>query len=588
MSGSKFDPELFFQRPENVALRAPASELFGFLRKEIDLPGQWAALVARTTGDHALVRAGGIVSANDVEDILFFRVTQVEVSIEDDSVVTRDRFACRVGVQLRLSVIPERGELLSFEKEVLGSHRVVQTSGLSRFLEPIVVSALTNFAADHDAEALVVGSLASELTEAVTKAIEGACFTAGMLLEGKPRITLESDTLRKVRAAQAEASARRAQHEAAAQVQQALSQAQQQHLDHLTGLLSRLNELADQSPDVALPELMRTFSEKQRGELYGALFASEQAASQTKWIVVAAGEELLFYDPRDADQPVRRLECNGSAGPVRSVQMQRVESGDTVLWLGAATGVYRWPIASDQPDLTLSVEPAPSVRGGFNAVTIVGERVFASHSEIALCVWNVAEPAAARPLFESMTRSAKAVREACIFGGDIYCAIDDRVIRFPADGLAENPARIYTGSVATITALCPTGDSLFAGNSDGDIWHWSAGRDTKPERLHTGLSRAVESVRLVDTHGVKRLIYADTSLHIHAQVLGDSFVCRYEAGGQTLRRVEVAPDMLVATNDLRDRLIVWTPGEPAKPKGVIFVARGTGRSVQDVCLVGTN
>lgn len=585
MSGGKFEPELFFQRPDNVALRAPASELFGFMKRSLDLPGQWAALIARTTGDHVLVRAGGVVAADDVEDVLFVRVTPVEVSTEHDSVVTRDRFACRASVQLRLSVIPERGELLSFQKEVLGSHRVVQVSGLSRFLEPIVVSGLTNFAANHDAEALVGGSLTAELTEAVTKAIEGACFTAGMVLEGEPRVTLESDTLRKVRAVQADASARRAQHEATAQVQQALRQAQQQHFDHLTGLLSRLNELADRSPDVALPELMRTFSEKQRGELYEALFASEQATSQTQWIVVAAGEELLFYDPKRTDQPVRRLDCDGSAGPVRSIRTECGDGGEMVFWLGAATGVYRWPIDRAEPDLTLLVDPVPSVRGGFNAVAVVGEHVFASHSEIGLCTWHVGEPSAARPLFESMTGGATAVREVRFFAGDVYCAIDDRVIRFPADGMADCPTHIYTGNVATITALCPTADGLFVGNSDGDCLHWPSDRDSNPKRLHTGLGRAAESVWLVDTHGVKRLIYADTSLHIHARVLGDSFVCRYEAGGQTLRRVEVVPDMLVATNDLRDRLIIWTPGEPAKPKSVIFVSRGTGRSVQDVCLV---
>jgi hypothetical protein len=84
---------------------------------------------------------------------------------------------------------------------------------------------------------------------------------------------------------------------------------------------------------------------------------------------------------------------------------------------------------------------------------------------------------------------------------------------------------------------------------------------------------------------VQRLVFTDTSPQVHARLLGDNFTCRYEAGGQTLRRVEVAPDMLIATNDLRDRLIVWTPGNPAKPIATIGIARLTGRSVQDVCLV---
>ena len=78
---------------------------------------------------------------------------------------------------------------------------------------------------------------------------------------------------------------------------------------------------------------------------------------------------------------------------------------------------------------------------------------------------------------------------------------------------------------------------------------------------------------------------SDTSLCVRAQVLGDSFICRYEAGGQTLRRVEVADDLLVATNDLRDRLFCWTPGKPANPKVTIPISRISRQSVQDFCLV---
>ena len=95
----------------------------------------------------------------------------------------------------------------------------------------------------------------------------------------------------------------------------------------------------------------------------------------------------------------------------------------------------------------------------------------------------------------------------------------------------------------------------------------------------------VESISLSLSQGVRRLIFTDTSLYVHAMVLGDTFTCHYEAGGQTLRRVEVAPDMLVATNELRDRLILWKPGQPENPASTIAVSRLCNRSVQDVCLV---
>lgn len=305
----------------------------------------------------------------------------------------------------------------------------------------------------------------------------------------------------------------------------------------------------------------------------------------TRWVVVAAGDELMFFEPQSLDEPNRRLTVSGAAGAVRSIQIVKNADGEPALLLGAATGVYRWPIDRAEPDLTLLIEDVPSVRGGFNTVAVVGDRVFASHSELGVREWNMSDPGSAKRRFESMIQGAKAVRGVQFFEGDLYCAIDDRVIRWPADETTDRPTRIYTGSIATITALCPTPEDLFAGNGEGDILHWPKGRDTKPDRLHTGLHRAAESVWLLSTHGVRRLVYTDTSLYVHARVLGDNFTCRYEAGGQTLRRVEVAPDLLVATNELRDRLICWTPGQPAQPAAVVQVSRICGHSVQDVCLV---
>ena len=184
-----------------------------------------------------------------------------------------------------------------------------------------------------------------------------------------------------------------------------------------------------------------------------------------------------------------------------------------------------------------------------------------------------------------MTREAKAVRGVQCFECDLYCAIDDRVLRCPASETDGPPSHIYTGSAATITALRSSGKGLFAGNSDGEILHWAKGDQRSPEILHAGSHRAVESIWLLSTHGVRRLLFTDTSIHAHARVLGDNFSCRYEAGGQTLRRLEVADDLLVATNDVRDRLFCWKPGEPERPSATVSVAAIAQHSVQDVCLV---
>ena len=586
MIAGRFDPKLFFQDVKNVALHVPAGELFGLLKRSLDLPPQWAAMIHKTSGDHVIVPASGHVDATDAEDILFVRAAPVALSLDEEGIVTKDRFECRATVQLSVSVMTERGELQSFLRSVVGSHRVAQAHGLASHLAPAVRAGLAQYAAEHEASELVEGISAERLSAAVAKSIEAPLFAAGMILDGTPVIRVESKTLRQVRETEQDAARRRAEHEAAREVQAALDKAQGEHLEHLSGLLSRLKNLAADSPDVELPELIRTFSERERGELYEALFASETPTTRTRWIVAAAGDEVLFFDPGDLEKPTRRVPVTGEVGPVRSIQTVIQADGSPVLLLGAATGVYRLPLDATEPDLALVAEPMPSVRGGFNAVALAGDRVFASHSELGLFEWNLTDVSPGRLRFASMTQNAKAVRGVVFSGGDLYCAIDDRVIRWPADVVSESPTHIYTGSGSTITAICPTEDELLAGNGDGEVLRWRAGRDTDPERLHAGSRRAVESVWVLASHGVRRLICSDTSLSVHARVVGDAFACRYEAGGQTLRRVEAAPDLLVATNDLRDRLICWTPGRPNMRARVISVSRIVGRSVQDVCLVG--
>jgi hypothetical protein len=585
MPTTKFDPQTFFQRVENVALHVPAAEVFGLFKRTLDLPGSWAAMVTKNSGDQAIVRAGAVVDGSDGEDVLFIRVTPVEAAFDEEDISTKDGFRCNATVRLHVRVTPERGELNAFAKALLGSHRVVQAGRVAAFLQPMVRSALAGVAAERDAAELVNGGASDAITDALAHAVDGPCFQAGLVLETRPVARFDSGTLRHVLHTKEQAARRRAEHEANRQLEEAIERAQSEHLDHLTSMLTQLRSLAADSPDVELPELLRTFSEQQRSELYEALFEAERPDSQTRWIVAAAGEELLFFEPDKPDSPGRRLKVTGDAGAMRSVQIGKETGGATTLLLGGQTGVYRQPINHASPDQCWVVPDAPAVRGGFNTATIVGDRIMATHSELGLWEWPIDHHAPGQPRFESLTGNANVVRFAQFFDGNVYFTVDDRVFRFPADRYEAEPEHAYTGSRSSITALCITEQGVFAGNSRGDVLRWPLDRFVAPEQLHYGSQRAAESIWVLSAKGVNRVIFTDTSLHVHARVVGDSFACRYEAGGQTLRRVEVAPDLIVATNDLRDRLFCWSPGRPAQPTAVVSVSRLCGQSVQDVCLV---
>ncbi len=601
--GGKFDPQIFFQRAENIGLYVPAADVLGFSRRTLDLPGAWAALVTGQAGEDTVIPAGAAIDGGDLEDVLFVRITAFDIDYDVKQLHTSDDFDCRVDVQLRLRLIPERGELVSFRSTIQASHRVIQTDHIVSYFDSIIRSTVSTFTAEHQADSLVESKTQEQLSHALTDALDGPCFSSGLVLDAPPVVRVESSSLKKVQQVKTDSARRHAEHQAAKPLRAALKQAQHEHLDHLSSLLVRLNELADASPNIKLPELVRTFNEQQRGEIYEAIFATDAAENltskkHTQWIVVSAGDELLFFDPANLEAPVRQIPIALDAGAVRSVQYVENHNNQRYLLLGAAKGVYRMGVDASTPEATFLVDHPPEVRGGFNAVAQVGDRIVASHSEIGIYQWHANETSGGKLLFESITRGAGAIRFIQQDSGDFYCSVDDKILRWSAHSDDEKPSQIYIGSRSTITSLMICSEGLFAGNSSGEVLHWPVGGSSptlaaqewgthldEPVILHRGQHRAVESIHLYESQGIRRLIYTNTSLYVHALVLGDTFSGRYEAGGQTLRRVNVAPDMLVATTELRDRLIVWKPGKPNQPDATISVSRICNRSVQDVCLI---
>lgn len=582
---SKVDPRAILERPDLVAARFAASELFAMLRRSFDLPPGWSALVIRTDQERQRVLSGGTVRGDQVESVVFLRATPFEVDFEEEGFVSSDQFGFRIRGHVRLSIVQESGDMASFVHLVLGSSRVATVDVVERYFQPVVREALSRWVSNVDAESLHFETAADAAKRALVEAVEPGCFTAGLVISPSVAIRFESPAFAEVCRSRELFAKRKSELDAARQTEAVLRQKRTDQVDHLESLLSRLRELSTKSPETPLGALIRTFSESERGKLYESLFFRETGGSRTRWLIVAVGEELLYFDPRSPASPQRRFAISGKPGPVRSIQMVLDADGSAVLLLGAARGVYRMALDHAGPEDIYLASGEKEVRGGFNSVVQSNGRLFASHSELGIHEWAKDSPGLSHPLLRSLTRNADTIRCLSAFEGMLYCAVDDRIVAWPADGSDDRPSQTFTGSRSAITSISPACEGLFAGNSDGDILRWAVERPSEPEILHQGFRRPAETVLFASVQGVPRLFYTDTSLHVFACVPGDSFLCRYEAGGQTLRRAYIADDLIVATNELRDRLICWSPNRPQRPEFTISVAALCGRSVQDVCLV---
>ncbi len=467
---------------------------------------------------------------------------------------------------------------------VAGARRVL-VDDVQTALQSPVREAVARFVKSHSAADVVDTTDVSELQSELADALQASLFKLGLRFEGLHGASVDSQSYRQVSRERSRLERERRQQDVRSQLRRAIGQAQDERLAHVRELLERAQVLADESPQADLGDVLKAFDAAQRGELYEALWADDVSQGGTQWLVVACGCELLYFDPSAPEQPVRRTTLDTAVGALRSIAYHRGVDDTPVLGVGAAGGVLL--VHAESGDL-LGTYPAGSatgrrVRGGFNSVALAGEFVLGAHSELGLWRWRVDKPNCGSQLLSEVTAGAQTVRHVQFAGGRIFVAVDSRIysIRAACD---QDPV-IYEGTGETVTALLCDEMCLYAGTAGGSILCWPMDDPASAETLQASVGRSVESIGLVRTGSVDRLLFTDTSTAVHAQVVGDAFRCRYEAGGQTIRRAEFASDWIVGTNETRDRLFCWPTGKPASPPTVLPVAQLSGRSIQDVCLV---
>ena len=586
MTQTRFNLRSLTGDADLVAAIAAASEAFGLFNRVLDLPPYWAALVSTDHGEARLFSTGSEIDGQGAEEVMLVRTNPLTLHYEFNRLTSDDGYSCDVDLTLNVQVIAELSELAAFRARLLGSKRSVGLGDLQAEFQEAVRDGVRRFVKSQTTPVLLDDLNSSNLSEAIQATLKPVLFQVGMSVG-----SLQSDVVRAASYRQAEQERTRierhnARQEARAELQRAVERSQGRQATHLAELLTRLKSLADDSPAAELLELIATFVESQRGSMYEALWAGAAAEVRTRWLVAVSGSELLYFDPSDLAQPAQRVVVESEVGPMRSICHCQSTDGSQVLLAGAATGVLILDADSGQvrQSYAAEVRSGRQVRGGFNSVALAGESLFGAHSELGLWRWSIGKPESASPVFASGTKSARTVRHVQFVGGRLYFSIDAQAFSLSAD-FDEQAVVKYQGHTGVVTALVCNGEHLYAGDAAGEIVRWCVDSPGEAESLNRGHGRAVESIGYLQSGGVPRLLFTDTSMAVHARVIGDAFACRYEAGGQTIRRAEFAADWIVGSNETRDRLFCWPVGQPACPPTVLPVAQLSGHSIQDVCLV---
>jgi hypothetical protein len=199
--------------------------------------------------------------------------------------------------------------------------------------------------------------------------------------------------------------------------------------------------------------------------------------STSSRVLIATESLVQVVCPRSAADPIlpATLSALGGAGlgPLRSVRVARSPDG-AVLLAGAREGLYLVPArcaGTGTPETYRLPKGSAAFRGGTNSAVLVGDSVFATHSEVGLVRWtqgNKETPEVLDPAGETVStvRGIQCGPRGLLWyarGADLL-GVDPVAPRMPVHHLA--------GAGEEISSFAWSGDHLFAGTAGGKLLHW--------------------------------------------------------------------------------------------------------------------
>jgi len=216
------------------------------------------------------------------------------------------------------------------------------------------------------------------------------------------------------------------------------------------------------------------------GNAHGPQAAPSASFEHTDYLLLIAGNhafshslipktslpEQLFDLPKDEKLDIASL---GLQRP-RAIRRCWMD-GKAYSAIGSSDGVALY--SHTLPPQIFRFPKEPRSAQGYNAVVVVGEFIYATHSEYGLVCWNrkdflntgfVVHP--------ELTERWHTVRCLENDQSTLYFAIDSMIIAMDTQSQDRAILQTYVGSSAEITSFCITADEIFAGNSKGQILRW--------------------------------------------------------------------------------------------------------------------
>ncbi len=577
---TRFDMETFTRDHTVVAILVPADDVFSILSRQLAMPSECVALVEGESGRPSLVPAGQAVEASGARSLFFAKTLLFPLEYAFSGQESKDGYEFDARVRLSVRIVPERAELAALRKTVFSRDNKIDLANLRDHCEEVVRTTISAFTKTRDSATLSSPETWGEFDGLLSELFKPVGFESGLALGPDPRLTLESPAYAEARQADQSASLHRKHLEAEEQLRAAAIEARSRHLDDLDQLLERVREIAGKSGSMDVATLVKTFDAGQRGVLYEGLVALNQTGRATKAILVAAGHELIWLDPTSPQTPQRRQNLSSDIGPLRSIRLSR-DGKDHLLMIGARNGVHLMS-ARDSERVIYTFSCDEELRGGINAAVLLGDFLYATHSEVGLIRWERSQPDKGEACLTDLTDGALSVRNVQVDeSGRIWFSVDNRVIRWEP---TTDTAPLQLEAPADITVLLLSDGHVYAGLENGSVVRWNAINTKSRMTLRSASGESIRSLDWLGGGGVPRLLIADGRPHLDLQVLGDAYKGEYRCN-RHLRWGFAAEDYIVGVDSSRDRIIIWGVDTPEVPLHMVSIGKICGRSIHDVALL---
>ncbi len=572
--------------PSVIALCIPADAWPRSVLGEQPIPDAWMGLLEHADGRRRLAPAGEDPRPRGGDQLTLVRNRNIAVELPETDAAA----SCGDPVSLRCEVLlrwpPREADLSALRRSI--PHDVLTAAELPRMLERYGAGeALRAFVRDHPAEKLVRDDQREPLLAHLRRALERFAFETGAAVESLGAVQFQSASFERRESERRAAAERIERLRAREGVDAAASAAARRRLSEASDVLARLQPAdADGAAfGERLGERLSALDPAQRAALLENLWRLAPVQRTARFVVVVTDRACAWLSPDQPAQIARSITLPPALGGVRSV---RFDAGADRLLLGAATGVWTISALDGSDPRPLALAGAGQPRTGFNASVIIGERLFATHSQLGCWSFPLGAGAGAAqkivdPLSAGAARGAEGIRAAIrADDGQLVFAVDSSCFRCDARSLALVPLPPLPRS---IRALASDGGAIFAATDDGHVFSHRPGIDDTWDVLHRFGGAAVESLAVRHPGGLTELIVPAGAQGVCGLYPEQQLVTRLMETPAPVRRAWACDDLLAALAHAYDRLFVLPAGRPGRAPLDVPIARMLGGAVQDATIV---